>query len=225
MSPPQSRSMKPAAHLAMLLFAALIAGSFTTGALAVPYLAPLPLNAVRFILAAALMGAFAYGVARQKFAWPKAPWRFGINGALMAVYFVTMFIALTMTLPVATSALSFALMVALIVAGFTATADPLANPLPLAIWTLWWVCLAIAHAVFGNLWAALNPWTAPLALLRALGWRRSAPLLRYPERLGCWPAVVLFLAFAWFELIDIAPDNPARLAWRWLPAHTLYRSP
>ena len=35
---------------------------------------------------------------------PPAPWRFGIMGALMAVYFVTMFIALTMTLPVATSA-------------------------------------------------------------------------------------------------------------------------
>lgn len=92
------------AHLAMLLFAALIAGSFTTGALAVPYLAPVPLNAVRFILASLLMGAFAFGAARQPFALPAAPWRFGIMGLLMAIYFVTMFIALTMTLPVATSA-------------------------------------------------------------------------------------------------------------------------
>ncbi len=124
-------------------------------------------------------------------------------------------------LKVAGSAISFALTVALIVAGFTGTADPLANPLPLAIWTLWFVCLTIAHAIFGNLWVALNPWTAPLRLLYALGWRRGvndAPLLRYPERLGCWPAVALFLGFAWFELIDIAPGNPPRLAW----AVTLY---
>lgn len=92
------------AHLAMLLFAALIAGSFTTGALAIPYVAAAPLNALRFTLAALLMGAFAFGVARQKFAFPPAPWRFGIMGVLMAVYFVTMFVALTMTLPVATSA-------------------------------------------------------------------------------------------------------------------------
>jgi drug/metabolite transporter (DMT)-like permease len=100
------RTMSPRllAHLGMLLFAALIAGSFTTGALAVPHLAPVPLNAARFILASLLMGAFAFGIARQKFEWPKAPWRYGITGFLTAVYFVSMFIALTMTLPVATSA-------------------------------------------------------------------------------------------------------------------------
>jgi drug/metabolite transporter (DMT)-like permease len=91
-------------HLAMLLFAALIAGSFTLGALTVPYIHAAPLNALRFVMAAALMGGFAFGVARQKFTLPAAPWRFAINGFLTAVYFVTMFIALTMTQPVATSA-------------------------------------------------------------------------------------------------------------------------
>jgi drug/metabolite transporter (DMT)-like permease len=92
------------AHGAMLLFAALIAGSFTTGAMAVPFIHPIPLNAVRFLLAALLMGAVAFGFARNHFAFPPAPWRFAITGVLMAIYFVTMFIALTMTLPVATSA-------------------------------------------------------------------------------------------------------------------------
>jgi hypothetical protein len=38
------------------------------------------------------------------------------------------------------------------------------------------------------------------------------PPLRYPPWLGYWPAIVLFLGFAWFELIDIAPDDPVRLA-------------
>lgn len=92
------------AHLAMLTFAALIAGSFTAGALIVPYLPPAPLNAVRFVLASAMMGVAAFGVARHRFAWPRAPWRFGVTGFLLAIYFVTMFVALTMTQPVATSA-------------------------------------------------------------------------------------------------------------------------
>jgi len=103
-SPAARVSQRRLAHLGMLLFSALIAGSFTFGAAAVPYLAPVPLNALRFVMASLLMGAFASGVARQKFALPKAPWRFGVTGFLTAVYFVSMFIALTMTLPVATSA-------------------------------------------------------------------------------------------------------------------------
>jgi drug/metabolite transporter (DMT)-like permease len=89
----------------MLLFAALIAGSFTFGSWAVPYLAPAPLNTLRFVMATLMMGAFAFGPMRQKFVLPRAPWRFGIIGFLMAVYFVTMFIALEITLPVATSAI------------------------------------------------------------------------------------------------------------------------
>ncbi len=92
------------AHLSMLLFSAFIAGSFTTGALAVPYLAPAPLNAVRFILAVLLMGLWTFVAERQKFAAPAEPYRFLITGFLTAIYFVSMFIALTMTLPVATSA-------------------------------------------------------------------------------------------------------------------------
>lgn len=91
-------------HLAMLAFAAFIAGSFTFGAWTVPYIHAAPLNALRFGLATLLMGIYAFGVARQPFAWPRAPWRFAINGGLTAIYFVTMFVALTMTRPVATSA-------------------------------------------------------------------------------------------------------------------------
>lgn len=102
--PPAVRRSQLLAHLSMLLFAALIAGSFTTGALAVPFLAPLPLNAIRFISAALIMGVMAFGVFRAPLARPRAPWRFLILGFLMAIYFVTMFIALKFTLPVATSA-------------------------------------------------------------------------------------------------------------------------
>ena len=113
--------------------------------------------------------------------------------------------------PILLSALSFALMLALIVAGLTGTRDPLANPLPLTVWTLWWGGLTAAHALFGNIWAAINPWSAPHRALRTVLRLPEAPLA-YPRRLGHWPAVATFLGFAWFELVDPAPDDPARLA-------------
>jgi len=95
---------KLAAHLAMLAFSAMIAGAFTTGALAVPYIAPVPLNALRFLMATIVMGVVAFGLVRESPKLPPAPWRMLVLGALNAVYFVSMFIALTMTAPVATSA-------------------------------------------------------------------------------------------------------------------------
>jgi hypothetical protein len=104
------------------------------------------------------------------------------------------------------SLVSLAVLVALILAGLSGTQDPLANPLPLAVWTLGWVGLSLAHAVFGNLWAALNPWRGICDLLL----RR--PLLPYPARLGYWPAFLQFLGFAWFELIYTVPQNPEILA-------------
>lgn len=91
-------------HLAMLLFAALIAGSFSIGKLALPHIEPAPLNAIRFMIGALIMGTVAFGLRRETYAFPQAPWRYAILGALMAVYFVSMFVALKFTSPVSTSA-------------------------------------------------------------------------------------------------------------------------
>lgn len=113
----------------------------------------------------------------------------------------------------ATSGIAAALLVVLLAAGLFGSRDPLRNPLPLTVWTLWWVGLTLAQALFGNLWSALNPWTGPYRLLRGLaGADRDRVPLAYPARLGYWPAIVGFLGFAWFELVDPAPDDPARLA-------------
>lgn len=110
------------------------------------------------------------------------------------------------------SLITFAVFAALITAGFTGSRDPLSNPLPLTVWTLFWVGLTLAQGLFGNLWSWLNPWYGPYRLIkRTLGAKDDAPL-NLPKWLGYWPAVILFLAFAWFELIDPAPDDPARLA-------------
>ena len=108
-----------------------------------------------------------------------------------------------------------AVLVLLIAAGLTGSRDPLANPLPLSVWTLLWVGLTFAHAVFGNLWPLVNPWTAPAHLVRTLFGLRAGHdegPLDWPEALGAWPAVVLLLLFAWFELVFPAPRDPAILA-------------
>jgi len=96
----------------------------------------------------------------------------------------------------------------LVAAGFAGSRDPLENPLPLAIWTLWWVGFTFVVALVGDLWAHFNPWRALFRVSGLAGREPSA----YPERLGYWPAVVLLLAFAWFELVYPAPQDPFRLA-------------
>ena len=111
------------------------------------------------------------------------------------------------------SLLSFAGFAILIAAGVFGSRDPLSNPLPLVIWTLLWAGITLLQGVFGDLWSWLNPWYGPWRLASGLFGTSDDGAWRLPRWLGCWPAVILFFAFAWFELIDPAPDDPARLAW------------
>jgi hypothetical protein len=114
----------------------------------------------------------------------------------------------------AVSLISFAGFALLIAAGLTGSRDPLSNPLPLVVWTLLWAGFTLLQGVFGDLWSWLNPWYGPYRVATRIFGLQSdeAKPPRLPPRLGYWPALVLFFAFAWFELIDPAPDDPARLA-------------
>lgn len=103
-------------HLAMLLFSALVAGSFSLGAMAAPYVSPSALTVLRFAMAAVLVGAVAaatVGIPRS--AWA-APWRYGVLGGLLACYFVLMFWGLQTAKAVPTSAVFT--MTPLMAAGF-----------------------------------------------------------------------------------------------------------
>jgi len=111
---------------------------------------------------------------------------------------------------IVTSLLSFLFFAILVAAGFWGSRDPLSNPLPLTIWTLLWVAMALVQGLLGDAWAWLNPWYGPCRLVARF--RRNDATLALPQRLGMWPAVVLLLAFAWFELVYPAPDDPERLA-------------
>jgi drug/metabolite transporter (DMT)-like permease len=91
-------------HLAMLSFSALVAGSFSLGALSAPFVDPAALSALRFAIAAVLVGVAAAattGLPRSTFA---APWRHFVLGALLAAYFVLMFEGLKTAQPVSAAA-------------------------------------------------------------------------------------------------------------------------
>ncbi|SHJ57581.1 EamA-like transporter family protein [Shimia gijangensis] len=91
-------------HLAMLLFSALVAGSFSLGSMTANEIAPAALNALRFLIAAVVIGVAALatkGLPRD--AW-RAPWRYLVLGGLFAAYFVLMFEGLKTAAPISTAA-------------------------------------------------------------------------------------------------------------------------
>ena len=86
-------------------------------------------------------------------------------------------------------------------AGFIGVQDPFRNLITTMVWVTWWVGFAFVCALVGDLWALASPFRVPFK-----------GFLRYPTRLGAWPAVVLFFAFAWAELVWRDKDVPAYLA-------------
>ncbi|WP_298937130.1 DMT family transporter [uncultured Ruegeria sp.] len=91
-------------HLAMLVFSALVAGSFSLGSMIANEIAPAALNAVRFAIAAVVIGFAALittGASRDAM---RAPWRYFILGGLFATYFVLMFYGLKTAPPVSAAA-------------------------------------------------------------------------------------------------------------------------
>ena len=80
-----------AGHFAMLLFSLLVAGSFALGALVANEIAPLALNALRFWIATAMVGAIAYGTGSVKPGDFKSPWRHLVLAGVFSIYFVLMF--------------------------------------------------------------------------------------------------------------------------------------
>lgn len=109
-------------------------------------------------------------------------------------------------LEVILGALGFALLVVTILAGYLGPSDPLSNFAPVFVLIIFWVGLAFASVLFGDLFHALNPWRAAARAVRLRG-RRP-----YPERLGRWPAAAGLLIFTWIELASGWGEHPVRLA-------------
>ncbi|MEM7615552.1 MAG: DMT family transporter [Pseudomonadota bacterium] len=142
-------------HVAMLLFSALVAGSFSLGSLAAPHIAPSALNALRFAIAAVLLGSIVLATGQLRRAHLAAPWRYFILGGLFAIYFVLMFEGLKTAAPVSTSAV-FTL-TPVMAAGF--------GWLVMRQVTTPRMALALAIAAAGALWVIFEAdWAALIAL-------------------------------------------------------------
>lgn len=126
----------------MVFFALFIAVSFTLGKLSVPHIAAEPINALRFALAALIMGVYAFAIKRQPLRVPVAPWRYAILSGLMAFYFMTMFLALSLTTPVSTSAVYTLTPIVTVVFGYLILKQIL-RPL---------MGLSLLFALIGSIW-------------------------------------------------------------------------
>ncbi len=109
------------------------------------------------------------------------------------------------------------MLVLVVVAGIIGHVDPFKNIAPTAVWVVWWVGLAYISGMLGDLWALINPWrtvfdSVEWALGKLQANRQLGLNRKYPEKLGSWPAVVLFLWFIWAELIWPDSDTPASIS-------------
>lgn len=112
--------------------------------------------------------------------------------------------------------LGVALFVLVIYAGLAGAPAATTNLAPTFIFVLFWVGLAVASPIFGDIFKAFNPWRAAA---RAIAWVASrvvhgslpAPMA-YPTWLGRWPAAIGILAFAWVELAYTGRGEPSNVA-------------
>lgn len=129
-------------HAALLAFSACISGSFSLGAMAANAIDPVALTAMRFLLAALLMGALAALGPGLRRSHARAPWRYLLLGGLMAAYFVLMFEGLK-TAPAVAAGAVFTL---------TPAMTALFGYLVLAQVTTRRMALALAIGAAGALW-------------------------------------------------------------------------
>ncbi|MCW2951211.1 MAG: fenitrothion hydrolase protein FedB [Conexibacter sp.] len=97
---------------------------------------------------------------------------------------------------------------------FAGTSVPLANLAPTVVYVAFWVGVPVLSVLLGDVFRPFNPWRAIARWFSLLG--RLLPGLasepmRYPERLGRWPATAGIVAFAWVELVYVDRDDPATL--------------
>ncbi|EUB99503.1 hypothetical protein PMI07_005784 [Rhizobium sp. CF080] len=103
---------------------------------------------------------------------------------------------------------AIALFLLLLVAGFFGAQDDWdSNLLPVSVWVIWWVGITFVSALIGNVWPLIDPWRAVARMFP----RHRAPL-GWPRGAEAWPAVFLFLSFAWCEVAWTENAVPYKLA-------------
>ncbi len=111
--------------------------------------------------------------------------------------------------------LGVAAFAAVVYSALEGTTVALANLAPTAIYVHFWVGIPLLSILLGNVFRLFNPWRAFYRGLTAVAFRIAPSLnvapLRYPARLGRWPAVAGLIGFAWLELVYVDRDVPSTL--------------
>jgi hypothetical protein len=101
-------------------------------------------------------------------------------------------------------------------AGLRGAQSPTANFAPTFIYVIFWLGLLPASILLGDVFKAFNPWRAigrAVGAIAGMAARGDLPApLRYPERLGHWPAAAGIFLFAVMELVAANGDRPENLA-------------
>ena len=111
--------------------------------------------------------------------------------------------------------LSVLFFVLVIVAGFVGKQSESYNFAPTFVWIVWWVGFSFFTAFVGNLWPLVNPWKIIFEWAEALAGRLGLRLeVRepYQEAWGVWPAVALYAAFVWIELVFYGASLPLSIS-------------
>ncbi len=138
-------------HAAMLLFSALVAGSFSLGSLAANEISPMAITAARFLLASCVVGTVVLATGKLSRQALRAPWRYPVMGALMAIYFILMFEGLKTASPVSSAAVFTLTPVVAAVFGWLLIRQP----------TTPRMALALAIGAVGALWVIFRAdWAA-----------------------------------------------------------------
>src|SRR5829696_3265742 len=113
--------------------------------------------------------------------------------------------------------LSVTLFVLVILSGLLGQQNTDHNFAPTFVWIIWWVGFSFFTALVGNLWPLVNPWKVLFdwaeGLARRFGFRDGLEVEEsYPETLGIWPAVGLYLVFVWVENVFSGSYVPRNIA-------------
>lgn len=103
--------------------------------------------------------------------------------------------------------LSLAAFLLVAIAGLGGRDEPTQNLAPVVVYVWFWVGLAFACGLLGNLWATLSPWDT-IARLLDIG---EEPRRPYPAAWGRWPAALFLLGFTWLELVAPFGAQPRTL--------------
>ncbi len=106
---------------------------------------------------------------------------------------------------------SVAIFVLLLATSLFGANRPIENFSPTFVWIIWWVGIGYISALIGNLWMLVNPWKIVYEWAEKLLGGSGDGLFDYPEGWDVWPAVTLFLVFAWLENVYASATIPFNL--------------